>query len=434
MSSPLVNPPVVKAKPLFCPNCGGPVEVRGFGHSLSVVCPQCLSVLDTSAPMVQVLQQFQEAQRRNPLIPLGSRGKLDGATWELIGFQTRAEVEDGETYEWSEYLLFNPYKGFRYLVEYEGHWTYVTPLESLPSRLSIGQAPAVFYGGHTYKHFSGAEAATTFVLGEFPWRVRVDEKVICDDYVDPPRVLSSETTDDEVTWSQGIDVDRAEIWTAFGLQGAAPAARGVSQNQPSPYAGKVGGIWSMFFLMLGLVVALALFFAIFMQKDVVLRDHYHFDSASNAEPSFVTKTFDLDGRTSTLELNIDTDLRNDWAYFNFSLINQATGEARDFGREVSNYSGTDSDGAWSEGSPKSSVLIPQVPPGKYYLWVEPEMDKDPFSQRLNLHSVSYDLELRHDVPNYSWFWITAVLLLVPPVWYTMRARAFEARRWINSNR
>ena len=49
----------VQAKSISCPNCGGPVQLRGFAHTLSVVCPQCLTVLDASTPEVQILQTFQ---------------------------------------------------------------------------------------------------------------------------------------------------------------------------------------------------------------------------------------------------------------------------------------------------------------------------------------------------------------------------------------
>src|ERR1017187_5602984 len=105
MSSPLVGPPIAKTKAMYCPNCGGPVELRGFGHALTVVCPQCLTLLDASSPLLKILQEAQS--RRTPLIPLGTRGKWSATTWEVIGFQTRAVEEDGITYEWEEYLLFN---------------------------------------------------------------------------------------------------------------------------------------------------------------------------------------------------------------------------------------------------------------------------------------------------------------------------------------
>lgn len=416
---------VAKPQALACPNCGGPVERRGFGYSITAVCPQCLTVLDASSPRLQILQKVEGAQnRRTPLIPLGSRGTLRGATYEVIGFQTRAVEEDGETFEWEEYLLFNPYKGFRYLSQYDGHWNFITPLEAMPrSSQSRGQFP-VFYDGRVYKHFSGGLATTTFVLGEFPWRVKTGDTVDTHDYVDPPYVLSAETTAGEINWSQGEYVPGSAIWKAFTLTGSAPLARGVYLNQPSPMAGNVGGIWRAFALVTAMLVALAIFFATFSRQETVFHDSYSYASGSTAEPSFVTPDFNLTGRPATLELGVNTDLDNNWTYFNFALVNEDTGQGYDFGREVSYYHGADGDGPWDEGSRDSTVMLPSVAPGKYYLRVEPEMDSG---------AVAYNLTLRHDVPNYTWFLIAFALLLIPPVWYTIRARGFETQRWMNSD-
>ena len=451
MSSPLVGPPVAKTKAMYCPNCGGPVEFRGFGHALTVVCPQCLSVLDATSPLLKIVQEAQDAQaRRTPLIPLGQRGKWAAATWEVIGFQTRSVEEDGILYEWEEYLLFNPYKGFRYLTNYQGHWNYVTPVESLPERRAIGSRPAVVFEGATYKHFSGAQATTSFVLGEFPWRVKVGEEVLADDFVKPPFVLSSETTSDEVTWSRGEYTQGADLWKAFALPGSAPRPVGVYLNQPSPHTGKVGGTWGIFGLMLIALLFVAVMFGILSRGDTVFDEHYHYTTADRGEPSFVTKVFNIEGRTSNLELTINTNLINDWAYFNLALINETTGDAFDFGREVSYYTGSDSDGAWSEGGQASSATIPHVPAGRYYLRVEPEMEgsetpaekpppatatpKQPtrFTAKPG-HNVYYEIVLKHDVAGFGWFWLAALLLLIPPIFITIRAAAFETRRWQTSD-
>jgi|HubBroStandDraft_4_1064222.scaffolds.fasta_scaffold66791_1 hypothetical protein len=460
MSSPLVGPPVVKAKTMYCPNCGGPVEFRGFGHALTVVCPQCLTVLDASSPLLKIVQEAQDAQsRRSPLIPLGARGKLAGATWETIGFQTRSVEEDGVLYEWEEYLLFNPYKGFRYLTNYDGHWNFVTPVESLPERRAIGSRPAVYFEGNLYKHFSGAQAITVFVIGEFPWRVKAGEEVVADDFIHPPFVLSSETTSDEVTWSKGEYTHGADIWKAFGLTGPVPRAQGVYLNQPSPYGGKVGGTWGVFAVMLLALLVIAIMFGALSPGDTVLDEHYQYSTADRGEPSFVTKDFEIQGRTSNLEVAINTNLINNWAYFNLTLINEGTGDAFDFGREVSYYAGRDSDGSWSEGGQSSTVIIPRVPAGRYYLRVEPEMEGSetpsaapsaaptvapkpapkpvPTQQRrpppMNVKTVYYEIVLRHDVATYGWFWLTALLLLIPPIFSTIRARSFEVRRWSTSD-
>src|SRR5215470_6926068 len=108
MGAAIVSPPVAKAKALSCPNCGGPVELRGFAHTLTVVCPQCLSVLDATTPEVEILQTFQAKQRVQPQIPLGTRGKIGDTQYEVIGFQVREVSGDEEVFHWDEYLLFNP--------------------------------------------------------------------------------------------------------------------------------------------------------------------------------------------------------------------------------------------------------------------------------------------------------------------------------------
>src|ERR1035437_1996707 len=448
MSSPLVGPPVAKAMLMYCPNCGGPVEFRGFGHALTVVCPQCLSVLGASSPLLKIVQDAQDAQsRRTPLIPLGQRGKWAGTTWEVIGFQTRSVEEDGIVYEWEEYLLFNPYKGFRYLTNYQGHWNYVTPVESLPERRAIGSRPAVIFEGATYKHFSGAQATTSFVLGEFPWRVKVGEEVLADDFVNPPFVLSSETTSDEVTWSKGEYTQGVDLWKAFALPGSAPRPQGVYLNQPSPYQGKVGRTWGIFGLMLIMLLVVAIMFGVLSRGETVFDEHYRYSTSDRGEPSFVTKVFAIEGRTANAELTINTNLINNWAYLNLALINETTGDAFDFGREVSYYTGTDSDGAWSEGGRSSTATIPHVAPGRYYLRVEPEMEgsEQPPAKRppvtlsedlpppVKSNTVYYEIELKHDVPGYGWFWLAALLLLIPPIISSIRAVTFETHRWSTSD-
>src|SRR4029077_4731536 len=133
-----------------------------------------------------------------------------------------------------EYLLFNPYRGFRYLTQYAGHWNDASTLKSLPVS-APGGAGNVSYDGVTYRHFQTANALTSFVLGEFPWAVRVGESAKVSDYVAPPRVLSREDTGTEATWSIGEYVQGRDVWTRFGLPGKPPTPVGVYANQPSPH-------------------------------------------------------------------------------------------------------------------------------------------------------------------------------------------------------
>jgi hypothetical protein len=414
--------PAVRARSISCPNCGGPVQMRGFAHTLSVVCPQCRTLLDTSTPEVRILQTFQSKERIQPTIPLGSRGKIGGTQYEVIGFQMRGVTSSDESYSWNEYLLFNPYQGFRYLTEYNGHWNFVQVQTALPEPALARGRPAWRYGGKTYAAFDSMTAETVYVLGEFPWRVTVGESVHCEDFVAPPSMLSSESTGGEVAWSLGQYTSGTELWQAFRLPGSPPPVYGVFANQPSPYGGSVGSAWRTWLWLNVALAAMVFLFMIIAPGRTAFSDHYSYAQSATGNAAFVTPNFQLAGRDSNVELHIHTDLDNNWAYFSFALINDKTGQTFDFAREVSYYH--DSDG--SDGSRNNSVIIPSVPSGQYYLRVEPEMATgSPY--------MSYDLELRRNVPNYGFFGVAALLLLIPPVLTTFRRGSFEAARWRESD-
>ena len=411
---------------LNCPGCGAALSISAAGHTLTVACPKCHAILDAKDPNLQMLEKFKARQAIDPLIPLGSRGKLFGTEYEAIGFEERStDVEDVPD-SWVEYLLFNRYKGFRYLTEYKGHWNFVQTVPASPSHVRSGKKGGVRFMGRTYKAFASALATTTYVMGEFPWRVHVGEKNGTSDYIAPPRILSNEITEGESVWSLGLYMPGSEIWQAFQLPGQAPAARGIYLNQPAPFAGQASSMWRASFTWLWALILVAILFYAFAGRETVFEKRYSFSPRSGAEASFVTDTFEVKGHPSNVEVLISTDLDNAWASFSLALINESTGQGYDFGREVSYYHGRDSDGNWTEGRRNDSAIIPSVAPGRYYLRVEPEMGQE-------AQSMIYTLEIKRSVPSAMFFWIGAVLLLLPPVRATWRVAAFESKRWSESD-
>jgi hypothetical protein len=421
--TPLARP---QMRALNCPSCGAALTLRSFNNAVTVVCESCHSILDAKDPNLQILQQFKASADEKPLVPLGGRGKIRGTDYEVIGFQRRTIHVDGEPYSWHEYVLFNPYKGFRYLTEYNGHWNDVGILKALPETVPNASPPKVKYLGETYRHFQTAKAGTSFVLGEFPWQVRVGEAAVVTDYVSPPRVLSSEQTGQELTWSMGEYMSGKDIWRAFHLPGDPPEPVGVYENQPSPLSSDAMNIWVAFAAFALAIVVMMIAFDMTASKREVFNGYYKFDSNARGDASFVTDEFELGGHTSNVEVNSSTDLNNRWMYLNYALINEETGQAFDFGREVSYYHGYDSDGAWSEGSANDSVAVPKVPPGRYYLRVEPEGDP-------GYGITYYTINVKRDVPQYSLYALALGALLLPAVLLTWRTLSFEHMRWSESD-
>jgi len=297
----------------------------------------------------------------------------------------------------------------------------------LESGFSAGTGGSANYLGEEYKHFQSSEANTDFVLGEFPWQVRVGEHAAITDYVHPPRVLSSEKLDKEVTWSIGEYMYGREIWDTFKLPGSPPEAVGVYENQPSPVTINVTSIWLAFAAFAVFLLVLMIGFDLRAKKEPVLHETYQYDRAeAKGETSFVTDVFELTGRISNVQVKTHAPVDNHWIYLNYALINQDTGEAWDFGREVSYYHGYDSDGSWTEGRQSDSVVVPSVPPGHYYLRIEPEADS-------SLPRIPYSVDVIHDVPVFGIYGIAFLVLLVPPLLISWRAFTFERSRWSESD-
>ena len=418
----------VQARGLTCPNCGAAIQLRSFQFVQSVVCDRCLATLDASDANVAVLQKFDERTRRYvPLLPLGSRGTWKGEPWEVIGFQVRQITADGTDYHWQEYLLFNPFRGFRYLSEYEGHWNDIVPVRGIPEGRSESGRPTATWRGTTFKRFQTSIATTIFALGEFPWTVNVGDVVTVKDHVAPPFLLSAEETVEETTWSMGEYVAGERLRLAFKLPAPFPAARGVFANQPNPLAGTPRRYWRAFALLLmALVVLVGLRRATATNRNVTqLEGVFHPGTAADQVP-FVSDTFMLGGRTSSVEISTAATVDGSWLFLGMTLVNDETGQIINVGREVSYYYGVDDGESWTEGSRSDAFRLGAVPPGRWFLRMELD---GPDAGR----PIDWRVEVRRDSPGLIWWAVAFALLILPPAVVSLRATAFETTRWAESD-
>jgi ribosomal protein S27E len=418
----------VSVRSVNCPNCGAATAVRTFGHAVNVVCQSCGSILDAANPGVTILQKYTEAVREEPLIPLGTRGKLLEVECEVVGFQVRQIVVEDVAYQWREYLLFNPYREFRYLTEYAGHWNVVSTINALPEGgpTPDGSAPRS-YGHQRYRHFQTAVAKTIFVLGEFPWQIRVGDTTTGSDYVAPPLMLSAEVdADKEVTWSWGRYVNGDEIWSGLSLPGKPPEPVGVFANQPSPFQGVNRSMWRNAGRLALLATLLWLAHLVSARGKQEFVQDFVFDSRTAQEASLVTPTFELDGHPAAVEIETATNLDNQWMFVGYALVNDETGQAFEVARDVSYYHGVEDGESWTEGSPTDAVALPSVPAGRYFLRIETEGDR-------TAAPIRYRVRVVRDVSTSLWFLVALVLIVVPPILGSRRAAAFEHRRWQESD-
>ena len=409
---------VPKVKGLNCPGCGNAIELRSMGRAISVTCPACRRVLDARDPNLKVLEEFFGGQRILPEIPLGKRGNLGGVPYEVIGFQERQVMVEHVAYCWYEYLLFNPSGGYAWLSESDGHWTLSCGTGRAPKVLGL----AAFHKGRSFEHFQHYIAEVQHVLGEFYWKVKAGDMVEVDDYIDPPQLLSREKTSKEVSWSLGAYLTPAEVQAAFGLKTALAEPKGIAPNQPSPHIAANALLWKRFALFSAIALALQLWFA--LTTSTVLKESFavspRIESAKTTEP-FVIKG------NGPLVLQNSTTVDNTWAGFNFTLVEPATGKVWRAEQQVEHYSGYEDGESWSEGSRNGHVLFADVPAGTYQLQIEGEIANDA--------RAAVGAQLRLERGHASWLnWVLLqVLLLLLPLWGWWRAKAFETRRWEDSD-
>lgn len=427
MITPVASEKVPRTASLTCASCGAGIELHAQGWAVSVVCAACGAQLDATDPTLKVLQ-YGERVALKPRIPLGTRGTWKGAPWEVIGCQMVTITVDDTDYSWFEYVCFNPYRGFLYLSEYEGHWNVIEKLRRQPGGASSDSHPTVLFDGRTYKHFQTAQARTAAALGEFPWELRVGDTVMSQDFVAPPFILSAEASGGEVTWSQGTYTPPEVIQKAFGLGDTLMRPIGVFANQPNPYAELPKRVFERLLLALIAMMVMIAANVTLSANESVMSARYTFDRTVPSEnAAFVTPAFELTGRTSGVALDLNADLSNDWVFFAIALVNDATGETREVTRQLSYYNGTDSDGSWSEGDRTETVRLSSVPAGRYFLRVQPE------GGEVGRQAVGYTLTVRRDVPHYGLYGLAFVALLLPAVLALFPSAAFESRRWAESD-
>ncbi|MEL6184076.1 MAG: DUF4178 domain-containing protein, partial [Myxococcota bacterium] len=115
---------------LNCPNCGAGIELRAPDEAQRVTCGNCDSLLDASKGNELFLLSSAMPRVPEPLVPLGGEGKLEGIRWTVYGQLVKSVEAWGEKYVWTEYLLHQRSAGFRWLVESEGHWSFVEPVSA----------------------------------------------------------------------------------------------------------------------------------------------------------------------------------------------------------------------------------------------------------------------------------------------------------------
>lgn len=413
-----------------CPACGGPITLKGFGAIEQVACPYCGSELapeDSGA--LSVMRQIQREQRQS-MIPLHTRCNLQGHEWEVLGIVWRECNVDGVTYPWQEFLLFNPYRGYRWLVYQmsDGYWTLGSALAGAP-RANVNAAhKSIEFNKARYRHFQTVTATASYVEGEFPWQVHVGDNAVMHDYVLPPHSISIEESQmpdgsADVNFTGMAHIEGSEVWKAFNLPGTPPATQGVGSVLPNPYKQRAGFMWLTFLALFVALIAVSVLYVGGRSNKVVL------DKTLDATPFTQEITIGETGKKTTIEFEFAaTGLSNQWAYVDVMLVNTKSEDAIGFGATAEEWHGI----SWKEGSQKQSVTMGGVEGGRYLLQINPSSG-NAAGKPVVIKGLKLKVRLTENVVLVRYLFIAFLVILAFPLINAFLGMFFEGRRWKNSD-
>jgi ssDNA-binding Zn-finger/Zn-ribbon topoisomerase 1 len=466
----------VTATQLNCPNCGGPLELRAPDKTERVGCPNCGSLLDASQGKLRYLKRLEQ-KGWGKSIPLGGTAEFEGQPFTVIGFMVRSVEFDGTRYFWQEYLLYNPAVGFRWLVESDGHWSYVT---AVPPGEVVESGQTAQHGGKTFKIFQDAVARVEYVEGEFYWKVEAGEQARATDYVKAPLMLSKEIpvsqgrnrrgqmSAEEINWSLGTYTPVKEIKKKFGVD--LPSPHTVAPNQPWLHK-KIYGYWA---LLTVAALAVGFFFMATAPRKVIFEQTYTLQANPGATPVpapsaaprrgataaeiqeevrqriaqaqaaaqaaqgsaagagektqvIFTEPISIAGgrnlRITGRALNVD----NNWLYVAGDLIDESTGLVQQFDLPMEYYQGVEDGESWTEGSKDQAEFVPALPEGRYTMRLEAQWEN--WNQRT---PPQFSVRIEQGVPRIINLLLLLVALSLLPLLFAFRHFAFERRRWADS--
>ncbi|HEU4711687.1 MAG TPA: DUF4178 domain-containing protein [Pyrinomonadaceae bacterium] len=424
----------VGAAAVSCPNCAGPLELRAPDKTERVTCPNCNSLLDVNQGKLQFLKAL-EKQWFQPLIPIGQTGQVPEGKMTVIGAMARSVTIEGVQYFWSEYLLYQPQIGFRWLVHSDDHWNYVY---AVPPGEVLDEGKYALFRNKRYKIFQDAQAKVEAVVGEFYWKVEAGEKVRGVDFVAPPYMLSKEestvyvTVSDgtsqtkrktgEINWSYGTYMPVADVEKAFSVTGL-PRPSGVAPNQPYKHWW-IYKYWIAFLILLLLVGFVTT--VVGGSTKEVFSQTVNLPALPNADGTqvFFSEPFELAGRRN-IRIVGQSPVQNAWVYLEGDLINDETGVVQSFPIEISYYAGVEDGESWTEGGQSDSATTSSMPAGRYILRLEGQWEK---WQQPTTVSIKIEQNVTHGFN----LLIGLIVLSIGPIIMIIYHISFERRRWSES--
>lgn len=427
----LVKPFFKLSETINCPICKESIVLYDAPRSKFTTCSYCFSYLQIISSELSKLNKELKKPEKTPVLKLGSVANIHDNEFKVVAYLEKREV--GTIYCWREYILTSQSKGYVTLSEFDGHWNLIGGEKFVPNfKTPISYGVSVGYNDVEYTIFNKYSPIVTSMLGELDWDV-VNEKVNATEYIAPPYMVVKEitgTTNLSTDYYIGEYLEPQVIANIFNIDlSLLPEKVGVGANQPSKEYDRWTSSLKITGIAIVLVLLLHLLFGIIKpNKELVNSDFliaYDPKTGGDSFKSFITPSFYIDDESSNIEFEIASAVDNNWLETTIVLVNEGDNRTWEVSKGIEFYHGYEDGERWSEGSTKETILLSEIPRGKYHLNVYPSSG-DVYRNNLYIKATSNVTMWRNTL-------LTILLLCIYPAicWYLMRK--FEKGRWNNSD-
>lgn len=413
---------------ITCPGCNKKQVLFDAAKVVCYVCGNCNAVLKNTGLGFEKIYKLH-SPKKNQLIPLGTTGQLRGQPYTVIAYAERFEV--GTSWYWEEYTLKRgDSHEIAFLSTYDGHWNLLAPIpnDQQLGNAALGGEKTISFQGEDYERFSKYQAKYNYASGEFNWEADFNNQVRCVEFIHPPEMIAMEYDErsrDEADLFQGSYIPHKEIRLAFPSTATMNKPVGIAPAQPlywniQPRRFLTG---TLMFCVLALIIQLV--YSSYRKQVEVFHENITIDTATANKPR-VSPSFKLTGSMSNMQVEVSSNVDNNWCETEINLVNEQTGKETNFVVGASYYHGYSEGESWSEGNPRQKEFICSVAPGTYHFVVTPTKE---------VISVPVDITLTvfWDIPS---FWnaglLCCILGAIAVIIYFL-GRHFEQRRWEESN-
>lgn len=412
------------AEAIRCRSCGKPYEGAKVETTRMVVCDACGSALELDEAEIRVIgRNVGEVPRFT--FSIGQPITVNGIRFEVMGRLCYVENDEGTTYKSYDYALYNPDSGYLWLSEEEGHFTIKTVIHT---RIPLPPIPVphmkVSVQDKVFQIYETGEVTLRWVDGALPWRAAVGETTRYTHLISPPEFIDVEITGQEQELFRGRYLSREELLAGLpeGIELPEPD-QGVYSCQPYEPSAWIRGWGKIGTLFLLLNVGLFGWCLLATKTTELLREKI---SADQYTKEHLTAPFSVYRDGVILCLNGYAPLKNSWIAMDFALVDSQDQVISEVYGDASYYSGTDSEGAWTEGSRSFESCFRVDKAGTYRLLIHGQggtgESGPPGKEPVEIVVVSGK--------TIGWYFLVSIALslgvaLVPP----LGRAVFERRRW-----